>query len=192
MTFLGTAAALAIVGASVTPSVGASQPAPMAVPAQSAEAMVLRAGAEVPMKTLTELSSKTNRQGNRFELSVTEDVVVEGHVVIPRGSRGVGEIVRLVPKGAFGKSGKMDTVLLYVAVGNHRIQLDGRSGDRGKSGTGATVATAVLAGVASAFVTGTSARVPAGSTMIGYVEKDLPLVVQTAAQQTPIAGLPVK
>ena len=130
------------------------------------------------MKTLRELSSKHDRQGDRFDLVVTEDVLVDGHVVIPRGSRAVGEITRLVPKGAWGKSGKLETRLLYVAVGNSRIRLDGQSSDRGKSGTGATVATAVLAGVAAAFVTGTSAVIAEGTTMVGYVDRDLPLALQ--------------
>jgi hypothetical protein len=142
--------------------------------------LVLQAGTEVPMKTLAEVSSKLNRQGDRFDLVVSEDVLVQGHVVIPRGSRGVGEITKLVPKGAFGKSGKLEARLLYVAVGNSRIRLDGRTGDRGKSGTGATVATAVLAGVFSAFVTGTSAVIPAQSTMIGFVERDMPLELKPA------------
>ncbi|PTQ13321.1 hypothetical protein CLG96_04260 [Sphingomonas oleivorans] len=140
--------------------------------------MVLRAGTEVPMRTNGELSSKTNRQGDRFDLTVTEDVLVGPHIVIPRGARGIGEITRLIPKGAFGKSGKLELRLLYVEVGNARVRLDGRAGDRGRSGTGATVATAVLAGVFSAFVTGTSARLPSGSTLVGYVERDLPLVLR--------------
>lgn len=130
------------------------------------------------MKTLAALSSKTNRQGDRFELVLAEDVLVDGHVVIPKGAPGVGEITRLVPKGSFGKSGKLETRVLYVSVGNVRIRLDGQSADRGKSGTGATVVTAVLVGVAAALVTGTSAVIPQGSTLMGYVDRDLPLALQ--------------
>lgn len=137
------------------------------------------------METLRDLSSKRNRQGDRFDLTVSEDVVVNGYVIIPRGSRGVGEISRLVPKGAFGKSGKLETRLLYVAVGNSRIRLDGSAADRGKSGTGATVATAVLAGVMSAFITGTSAEIPKGSTMVGYVDRDTPIILKRAPQASP-------
>ncbi len=131
------------------------------------------------MTTTQELSSRTNRQGDRFELVVASDVIVDGHVVIPRGSRGVGEITLLRKKGAFGRSGKLETRVLHVNVGGMNIPLDGQCGDRGKSGTAATVATAIAAGVFSAFVTGTSAVIPTGSTMIGYIETDLP--VQLAA-----------
>ena len=168
----------------------APAPAPVATVAPAMPGLVLREGTEVPMRTLRALSSNTNRQGDRFDLTVSEDVLVDGHVVIPRGARGIGEITRLVPKGAFGKSGKLETRLLYVAVGNARIPVSGQAADRGKSGTGATVATAVLAGVASAFVTGTSARVPEGSTMIGYVSRDLPLVLEAPRPEAPIVVPP--
>lgn len=167
----------------------AAQPPAGAIgPSVSAPAgqMVLAAGTEVPMKTIRELSSRTNRQGDRFDLVVSEDVLVDGHIVIPRGARGVGEIAKLVPKGSFGKSGKLETRLLYVAIGNHRIRLDGHAADRGKSGTGATVATAVFAGVASAFVTGTSAVIPIESTMVGYVDRDLSIVLQPAEPVVPM------
>ena len=147
--------------------------------------LILPMGTEVPMKTVRELSSKRNRQGDRFDLIVSEDVFLNGYVIISRGSRGVGEITRLVPKGAFGKSGKLETRLLYVAVGNNRIRLDGSAADRGKSGTGATVATAVVAGVVSAFITGTSAHIPEGSTMIGYLDRDIPILLQQTSTTPP-------
>lgn len=178
-------AALAIAGAAEAQVMPAAPPAAPPVQAMIAEPvrgpLVLQAGTEVPMKTLTEVSSKRNRQGDRFDLVVSEDVIVGGHVVIPRGSRGVGEVTRLVPKGAFGKSGKLEVRLLYVAVGNSRVRLDGRAADRGKSGTGATVATAVLAGLFSAFVTGTSAVLPADVTVVGFVERDVPLELKAVA-----------
>lgn len=178
--------ALVLIGRAAQAPAASVQTPPAAPPIQAVIAepatgpLVLPAGTEVPMKTLAEVSSKTNRQGDRFDLVVSEDVLVQGHVVIPRGARGVGEVTKLVPKGAFGKSGKLETRLLYVAVGNSRIRLDGRAADRGKSGTGATIATAVAAGVFSAFVTGTSAVIPAQSTIVGYVERDMPLVLQPA------------
>lgn len=179
-----------LASAAQAPAAPVQTPPPEGAPAAPVQAviaepvtgpLVLLAGTEVPMKTLTEVSSKHNRQGDRFELVVSEDVLVQGHVVIPRGARGVGEVTKLVPKGAFGKSGKLETRLLYVAVGNSRIRLDGRAADRGKSGTGATVVTAVAAGVFSAFVTGTSAVIPAQSTIIGYVERDMPLALKPVA-----------
>ena len=41
-------------------------------------------------------------------MTVTQDVVSDGIVVIPRGTRAVGEITLRSGRGMFGKSGKMD------------------------------------------------------------------------------------
>jgi hypothetical protein len=173
---LGACAALALVSGQAL-----AQPAPTAaVAVASGDRVVVKTGTEVPMKTLRELSSAINRQGDRFDLVVAEDVRVNGALVIPRGSRGVGEITRLVHKGAFGRSGKLDTRLLYVTVGDQQVKLDGQAADKGKSGTAGTVAVAVVAGVFSAFVTGKSAVLAPGSTMVGYVQSDTPMLAAAA------------
>jgi hypothetical protein len=139
--------------------------------------MVLRGGTEIAFKTQTELSSSKSRQGDRFNLTVSDDVLVNGQVVIPRGSLGVGEISFQEGTGAFGKAGKLGTRILYVKVGDMQIPLTGQSDEKGKSGTTGTVVAIVLVGVFAAFVTGKTAVIPAGSTMVAYVEKDLPIVV---------------
>ena len=193
MLIAGGVSAAAQADQSTAPATDPAAPPPSyvtVIPAPPTSQLVLPMGTEVPMKTVRELSSKHNRQGDRFDLVVSEDVLLNGHVIIPRGSRGIGEITRLVPKGAFGKSGKLETRLLYVAVGNSRIRLDGSAADRGTSGTGATVATAVVAGVFSAFVTGTSAEIPEGSTMIGYVDRDIPILLQPVQAPPPPVAVP--
>jgi hypothetical protein len=136
---------------------------------------VLRAGTVVPMRTLETLNSKTVRQGQRFALNVSADVVVDGLVVIPRGARGTGEIARVVSRGMFGKPGKLEVRMLFVEAGGARIRLDGRAAERGKAKTGVVVAGAVLIGVSAGFVKGKSAEIPAGTEVAGYVYADLPL-----------------
>jgi len=161
------------------------------VPGSSKPRLFLPAGTQIPMKTIGGLSSRTNREGDRFELFVSEDVTVGGFTVIPRGSRGIGEISRVVTKGAFGKSGELGVQLLYVDIGDGHIRLDGKVGQRGKSGTGATVVTAILVGTLSFLVTGSSATLPAGTEMIGYVDRDLPIELKPAPSSTtaPTQGL---
>lgn len=141
----------------------------------AAGSVVLRGGTEVPMKTLKNLSSLHARQGERFDLEVMQDVVADGLVVIPRGSRGIGEVRRVVSKGMMGKSGKLEIQVLFVELGGNRIRVDGRAADRGKAGTVGVVGGALLAGAFGGFVTGTSAVIPAGTEMSGYVFKDVQL-----------------
>jgi hypothetical protein len=136
---------------------------------------VLAAGTRVPMRTTEALSSKTAHQGQRFGLEVTEAVLVDNLVVIPQGARGVGEVRRVVEKGIFGKSGKLEVQVLFVTVAGNRIRLDGRAVDKGSSGAVGVALGLPLVGISSAFISGTSARIPAGTLLDGFVYEDLPL-----------------
>lgn len=153
--------------------------APAALPAQPAAAVqapVLRQGTPVAMKTLAPLSSKRVHQGQRFDLEVTNEVRVDGLLVIPKGARGVGEVSRHVVRGVMGKPAKLEVRVLFVEVGGSRIRLDGTAKDRGASGAAPVILAAPLIGVSAAMFTGKGASIPAGATVVGYVHDDLPLV----------------
>jgi hypothetical protein len=137
---------------------------------------MLSAGTPVMLRTVQPLSSRDAIQGQRFPLEVTEDVLVQGALVIPKGARGTGEVSRVVEKGMFGKSGKLEVRVLFVEAGGTRIRLDGEVRDKGKSNLGPVVLAAPLIGLSAAFVSGTHAIIPAGTLVTGRVFQDLPLV----------------
>ena len=60
------------------------------------------------------LSTKKNEEGDTFFLTVVHDVTHKGFVVVPHGTRAVGELVWKTGKGAFGKAGKMDIEIKYL------------------------------------------------------------------------------
>ena len=139
-------------------------------------ATVLRAGTPVPLVTLAEISSKTHKQGDRFELAVSEDVLVDGQVAIPRDARAIGEIAEHRAKGAFGRAGKLEIQLLHVEAAGRRIRLDGALADKGKDSAVPAIATGVIvAGVLGAAIKGKHASIPPGTRLTGYVHRDLPL-----------------
>ena len=149
-----------------------------AAPAQPAteEAIVLRAGTPVPLLTVSEVSSKTHKQGDRFEMTVSEDVVVAGQIVIPRNARAVGQVAEHSAKGAFGRAGKLEIELLHVEAAGRRIRLDGALTEKGKGNIAPAVAAGVIvAGVLGATIRGKNAEIPAGTRLTGYVHRDLPL-----------------
>lgn len=149
-------------------------------------ALMLHQGTTVAFKTETVLTSKTAHAGDRFELRSVEDVRIGTQIVIPAGSRGVGEVVTVIKKGAFGKSGKLDTRVLFAVVGDQRISMAGKSHEQGSGGTVGVVAAAVLLWPVMPFVTGKSAVFPAGTLMNGYVENDLPAALAAAAVVAPL------
>jgi hypothetical protein len=135
--------------------------------------LVLRAGTEVPLRTIEELSSKHARQGQRFGLQVDEEVRVGGYLVIPRGARATGEVTRIFEKGIFGRAGKIELQLLFVEVDGQRIRLNGQMREKGEPGTGALIAAAFVIFTMASFISGTSAVLPAGTSLVGSVHHDV-------------------
>ncbi|MEA3013434.1 MAG: hypothetical protein QOD42_1979 [Sphingomonadales bacterium] len=88
--------------------------------------------------------------------------MLNGVVVIPRGSPASGEITRVKRKGMWGRSGRLETRLLSVRAHGMNIPISGTVAERGETGTAAVVASIVVLPVAGFFVTGTSAIMPVG------------------------------
>lgn len=162
----------------------AAAPAPpIAAPATTTA--ILRVGTEVPLRLAEELTTqgKKLRVGNRFHLETSEPVMVQGVTVIPVGSPAVGEITDVRNKGMWGKSGHLAARLLYVTVNGRQIRLSGGFDDKGVAGgVGAVAVSALVFLPAGFFMTGTSARVPAGSVVKSFIDEDVPLAMPVAAQ----------
>ena len=124
---------------------------------------------------------KNLKTGYHFNLEVAEPVALDASVVIPVGSRAVCEVTHVKDKGMWGKSGKIKGRILYVRVGDRQIRLTGQMDDKGVAGTAGVVGAVALMPVAGFFMTGTSARIPAGSIVTAYVEEDLPVSFANAA-----------
>lgn len=150
--------------------------------AANASAIILRQGTAVRMMSDQLLTSKNNHVGDRFELHAAEDVKIGDLTVILAGSRGVGEVTHVEKKGAFGKSGKLETKIIFVRVGATEIRLGGQMHNAGDGGTVGVVVAAVLLWPLAPFVTGKSAEITAGTVITGYTEGDIQIGVAAAAQ----------
>ena len=163
-------------------SVMASAPPPIAAPMTNNA--VLRTGTEVPLRLSEELTTqgKKLRVGQRFRLETSEPVIVQGITVIPVGSPAVGEVTDVRNKGMWGKSGQLGARVLYVTVNGRQIRLSGAFDDKGVAGgVGAVAVSAIVFLPAGFFMTGTSARVPMGTTVKAFVDEDVPLSLAAAA-----------
>lgn len=159
----------------LVPSAGFAQPVPVTVGAAGAGPM-LRQGTEIRLVTLTELNSKRNKVGERFDMEVQESVQLDGQTVIPAGTRAVGEITHRKGKGMWGKSGKLEFRPLYVKLGDRQIRISANATrDKGKAGTAGVVAAVAFLPVAGFFVTGTSARIAAQTPVVAQLDEDVPV-----------------
>ena len=165
-------AALAMLATDLPPA----PPAPAALQ-QSLTQVLLPAGTPIRLKTVDPLDSRTASQGQRFKLLVDEDVVVGSAVIIPRGMAAVGEVEAVSGKGMVGKSGRLVLRPLFVEVAGKRVNLVGENVERGKDATGGVAAASVLTSGLVLFITGKSASVPAGSTILGRIRTDVTLPV---------------
>jgi hypothetical protein len=182
--------------APIQPVFAAPPPAPIAAP-QTANA-VLRVGTEIPLRLIEELTTKGKRLhvGDRFHMETAAPVMVQGVNVIPVGSPAMGEITDARNKGMWGRSGHLSARILYVTVNGRQIRLSGAFDDKGVvGGVGAVAVSAFIAWPAGFFITGTSARLPIGTIVKGFVDEDVPLAMPVAAEaplQVAAPALPVQ
>jgi hypothetical protein len=176
-------------GALLTAQASAQMAVSPVPPIAASGQAVLRVGTEVTLRLSEELTTKGKalRTGHRFHLQVSEPVTVNGVTVIPAGSQAVGEVTDVRNKGMWGKSGKLNARILYVIANGRQIRLTGAFDDKGTAGgVGAVAVSALVFWPAGFFMTGTSAKVPAGTIIKAFVDEDVPLniVATTPAPMT--------
>ncbi|RJF85518.1 hypothetical protein [Sphingomonas cavernae] len=164
------------------PAAPEAVPAVMVTPSViAAPALELPANTELLLSMNEELTSKKVEEGHNFSMTVAHDVRLGDYVVIPKGTRGVGEVTWRTGKGAFGKSGKMDIELRYLDLNGRRVPIEGKYRQEGEGNTVATVAGVVAVGVFAVFITGKSARIPQGRELKAHTREALPVVLRAAA-----------
>jgi hypothetical protein len=157
---------------------------------------VLRAGTPVALRLMEEVTTKKKaaRVGQRFMMEVAEPVVVNSVTVIPAGTPAWGEITGVRNKGMWGKSGKLDARILYLRMNGRQIRLTGTFDDKGVTGTAGVVGAVAFVPIAGFFVTGTSAVLPKGGTVGGFIDEDVELSFANngpAPLQVPVAQPPI-
>jgi len=132
-------------------------------------------GTEFPLRLEETISSKTAAEGDRFAVSLADDVKLPDGTVLRAGYRGVGEIVEARDNGMLGKTGKLNIRINYLRVGEDRIRLRANKGSKGDTRTGAQVATVVLLWPAAFFIKGKNTSIKKGTTITAFTDQDVVL-----------------
>lgn len=149
---------------------------PAAAPAPAPVAMVLPANTEIIVRLNEPLTSEDQRLGDNFSLTVAEDVKANGLVVIPHGTRAVGQVVWRKGKGGFGKSGKMELAFRYLDMDGRHIPLEGHYRQEGDGNGAAAVGAVLAAGVVGGLIVhGHSARIAEGHEFTTHTVEAIPL-----------------
>jgi hypothetical protein len=102
----------------------ASPPAPPPSPAPEPARIVLPEGARIVVALAADVRSSAVKRGDRVALVVGEDALIEGTVVVRRGSPATGEILDVQRRNVFGGGGRLVmTVLWTTAVDGQEVRL---------------------------------------------------------------------
>jgi len=132
-------------------------------------------GTLVKVEFLTPLDSGKSRVGDTVEFQVVDNVVIDGILVIPAGSRATGQVTKVSSAKGFGKDGSIDIDFKTVEAFDGSpvpLVLGEKAKQENKNmayAAGASVTGALLLGpiglVGGAFVKGKQIEIPAGSKM---------------------------
>lgn len=158
-----------------------------AVAVASTPSAMLPANTEVTVSMNEELTSRRHHEGDTFNLTVAGDVRLGNYVVIPSGTRAVGEITWMTGRGMFGKSGKMDIAIRYIDLNGRHIPVEGTFRQEGEGNTVATVAGVLAAPIIGVFIVGHSAVIPAGRELTVRLRDNLAVALPAGATSQPVA-----
>lgn len=127
----------------------------------STQFLVLLDSTAVRMKLGKSISSADARVDDEVNFEVSEDVIVDGFLVIPKGAAAVGVVNEAEPKKALGRGGKLSVLIRSVRLADNE-QAVLRSGGEGK-GSSST------AGMVIPVMHGKDIAFPKGMDFIGYV-----------------------
>ena len=147
------------------------------VVSQQAPTNVLRAGAPVPVVLSQALTTKGKalKVGQRINLEVAQDILLNGRVAIPARSPVEGVLTQVRNKGMWGKSGAIFLEIKSVSINGVPVRLKGDMNSRGETGTAGVVGAVVALPIAGFFVTGTSAEMPLGMPGRAFLDQDITL-----------------
>jgi hypothetical protein len=164
----------------VRPALQAPPPPPE--PAQ----LVVRSGTRIPLSLRNSIDTKHSREGDRVYLDTLYPVVVDNHIVVPRGSYVVGTLTKSKPAGAVTGKGELyirfDSLTLPNGVtrdfrsrlasadtthGNVDRQEGTITGERDKAGEAKTTAEGAGIGAGIGGLAGAAAGHPLGGVGIG-------------------------
>ena len=131
--------------------------------------LVFAEGTPVKVVTTGEISSKTAKAGEGLTFKVDEDVSLDGHPVIAKGTPVNGSVINSEPAGRFGNSGKLGIAVQWTTtVTGQRINLRAA---KGQEGDDKTVSTGFLTAVSPFFLLrkGGDASIPEGTVFTVYV-----------------------
>jgi len=157
----------------------------------------LCAGSEVELELAEPVGSDRHKIGDRFRLRLATPLMLDGAVIVPAGTPGVGEVVHAQTSRGGGKPGELLLAARFLELPDGPLALRAmKLAARGKDNVNASLATSFVVGPFAMFVHGREIEVPAGTHALAKLAQDLdparamhtsplPANADAPAQETP-------
>ena len=165
-------------GLVLSPMISAAQVAPAVSPI--ATTAKIPEGTEMLIRFNDRLSSATNSAGDKFSISLDDQIKLADGTVIPAGYAGRGEVTEADKKGFMGKAGELNIRIDYLRIGDARIRLRASKGNEGKGAMGTTIALTLLFGPLGLLKRGHDVEITPGQTITAYVDQDAEVALPLA------------
>tara|TARA_B110000305_G_scaffold182627_1_gene202791 strand:+ start:491 stop:1054 length:564 start_codon:yes stop_codon:yes gene_type:complete len=130
----------------------------------SSPGVVLKAGTNIPLETLTQISSSNMGVGQTIDFRVTRDILADGKTAIEAGSIAKGQIVRSQAPKSFGKPGFLEVKITSVtAIDGQEVYLAGGSlSEEGDDKATLAIVLGIFVCLLFLFIKGKDGIIPAG------------------------------
>jgi hypothetical protein len=126
--------------------------------------VIIPDGTEISVITTEALSSKTATEGDPINFKVDEDLIIDGVIVIAKGTLVKGEVSEAKSSGHFGRGGKLNIrVNSTETIDKQKLKLRASKGRVGGDATGTTVALVVIFGPLGFLKKGKNAEIKEGT-----------------------------
>lgn len=136
------------------PQAQGQQPPAAAAQQEAARPAAVRVpqGTPIKLKFAQSLTSKHVVVGDRVEMAVAEDLMVDGWVVVPQGTRVLGTVTVGKKKEKYGNAHDLGIQIDYIAMGDRHVKLGGQHSAKGKAGTDTLVAGTFFLGLSGLLI----------------------------------------
>lgn len=134
--------------------------------------IVVTEGTPINVVTVKEVTSKDAKPNDPVEFTIAEDLVINGHVIVRKGTPSVGSVINAEKGGYLGKSGKLGVqVESTTMTDGARLKLRAA---KGREGDDKTTSTMVLTMINPAFLfrKGSDAKITPGTVVTVYVAEE--------------------
>jgi hypothetical protein len=166
-------------------------PATLAATQDPAAEIVLTEGTPINVVTAQEITSKAAKPNDPVNFTVNEDLVINGQVVVRKGTPATGSVINAEKGGYLGKSGKLGIqVESTQTVDGQPLKLRAAKGKEGNDKTASTFALSMIAPF-FLFKKGGDATIAAGSAVTVYTAEEKHFRVDGATLVAVVPETPV-